>query len=157
MARSARARAGAKAAKKERAAWSLAKGNQPARDPDYLAFVRMLPCLFCWSRPYWIVALTRDRPWAPFRNGRQGYTEACHIGPHAFGRKASDYTAVPACRMHHERAGSRIAAVEGAGFEIEWVWAKLAAAYESGESGSGSMQVLQEQQQYAGDAGLTKT
>ena len=49
---------------------------KPLRDPDYLRFIRRLPCVAC-GKTWWI--------------------EAAHTGPHGLGQKASDYRAIPLC------------------------------------------------------------
>jgi hypothetical protein len=54
--------------------------SRPARDRQYLAFIRRLPCLVC---------ATRRR------------VEAAHFGPHGIAQKASDYSAIPLCHNHH--------------------------------------------------------
>jgi hypothetical protein len=53
----------------------------PARDARYLRFIRTLPC----SVP----------------GCRRSDIEASHSGPHALGRKASDYQTIPLCTRHH--------------------------------------------------------
>ncbi len=62
--------------------------TRPARDPAYIAYVRLLPCLPC--------SQAGRRQCEP--------TEAHHIreaGKVAIGRKPSDYRAVPFCRRCH--------------------------------------------------------
>ena len=53
------------------------------RDPDYLAFIRTLPCCVC---------------------GRPGPSDPHHLGSGAVGAKASDYRTIPLCREHHNDA-----------------------------------------------------
>jgi hypothetical protein len=53
---------------------------KPNRDPEYLRWIRSLPCLVCGS--------TR-------------YIEAAHTGPHGLGQKSPDSSAVPLCTRHH--------------------------------------------------------
>src|SRR3974377_338606 len=52
----------------------------PERDPEYLRFVRNLPCAVC--------STSRG-------------IEASHTGPHGIGQKSSDRSAIPLCRKHH--------------------------------------------------------
>ena len=53
---------------------------KPCRNPQYLAWIRTLPCLVCGSR---------------------AGVEASHTGPHGLGQKSSDLSAVPLCYRHH--------------------------------------------------------
>ena len=90
-----------------RKTWSKAKGIQPARDKSYLAFVRGWCCAVCFAsqwREYWPNQF--DRPYLKLQE-HELPSQPCHMGPHALGRKASDYTAIPMCRAHHEKYGSR--------------------------------------------------
>jgi hypothetical protein len=57
---------------------------KPPRDPEYLAFVRSLPCCVCGSRRS---------------------VEAHHTGPRGLSQKSSDYSAIPLCALLHHRAG----------------------------------------------------
>jgi len=57
---------------------------KPPRNPQYLAWIRTLPCVVCGS----------------IRG-----IEASHTGPHGLGQKSSDYSAIPLCSKHH-RTGS---------------------------------------------------
>jgi hypothetical protein len=52
----------------------------PVRSEDYKRWIRSWPCLVCvtWRR-----------------------IEACHVGPHGLGQKASDLKTVPLCKEHH--------------------------------------------------------
>ena len=54
--------------------------EKPVRDPLYLRFIRMLPCVVC-LKTYGI--------------------EAAHTGPHGIGQKSSDRSCLPLCRVHH--------------------------------------------------------
>ena len=53
----------------------------PVRDPKYLAFIRMLPCVACGKKKWRM--------------------EAMHTGPHGLGQKASDLDALPGCPSCH--------------------------------------------------------
>ena len=57
---------------------------KPARNRQYLAWIRTLPCVVC---------------------GSTCGIEASHTGPHGLGQKSSDYSAIPLCAKHH-RTGS---------------------------------------------------
>ena len=57
---------------------------KPSRDPEYLAFVRSLPCCVCGSRRS---------------------VEAHHTGPRGLSQKSSDYSAIPLCALLHHRGG----------------------------------------------------
>ena len=56
------------------------KDPKPERSPKYLEFIRSMPCAVC---------------------GTQRGVEAAHTGPHALGRKASDFSAIPLCGPCH--------------------------------------------------------
>jgi hypothetical protein len=57
---------------------------KPSSDPEYLAFVRSLPCCMCGSRRS---------------------VEAHHTGPRGLSQKSSDYSAIPLCALLHHRGG----------------------------------------------------
>lgn len=59
----------------------LYRKSAPVRDPKYLKFIRLLPCIACGK-----VRFVRD---------------AMHTGSHGLGQKASDLDALPGCRMCH--------------------------------------------------------
>ena len=68
-----------------RVAFSIASAiryrpNEPARDRNYLRWIRRFPCVGCGSCR-WI--------------------EAMHVGPHGIGQKASDFDALPGCPACH--------------------------------------------------------
>jgi len=53
---------------------------KPARNPQYLRWVRSLPCAVC---------------------GTSRYIEAAHTGPRGLSQKSSDTSAIPLCARHH--------------------------------------------------------
>ena len=53
---------------------------KPVRNPQYLAWIRSLPCVVC--------GITRG-------------IEAAHTGPHGLGQKSPDTSAIPLCVKHH--------------------------------------------------------
>src|SRR5579863_7869046 len=53
---------------------------KPVRNPEYLQWIRTLPCTVCRT--------TRA-------------IEAAHTGPHGLGQKSSDWSAIPLCARHH--------------------------------------------------------
>lgn len=55
-------------------------GSKPARDPQYLRYIKRLPCVACLKT--WQI-------------------DPAHTGPHGTSQKASDYTAIPLCRKCH--------------------------------------------------------
>jgi hypothetical protein len=63
--------------------------SNPPRDDLYKAWIREQPCLACDVGP------SEYHP-----------IEAAHTGPHAYGRKASDYSCLPLCVSDH-RTGSK--------------------------------------------------
>ena len=54
-------------------------------DPQYLNFIRSLPCLIC----------------AMLHRRQSGRTEAAHIGQRGLGQKCSDRETAPLCQLHH--------------------------------------------------------
>ena len=56
----------------------------PARDREYVKWIRTLPCTVhgCPRKP----------------------TEANHTGPHGMSSRSSDYSAIPLCAWHHRLA-----------------------------------------------------
>ena len=53
---------------------------KPIRNPEYLRWIRTLPCAVC--------------------RAIRG-VEAAHTGPHGLGQKSSDLSAIPLCARHH--------------------------------------------------------
>ena len=53
---------------------------KPARNPQYLRWIRTLPCSVC---------------------GTTRYVEAAHTGPRGLSQKSSDTSAIPLCPQHH--------------------------------------------------------
>jgi hypothetical protein len=53
---------------------------KPVRSPQYLQWIRTLPCSVC---------------------RRTRGVEAAHTGPHGLGQKSSDLSAIPLCARHH--------------------------------------------------------
>ncbi len=53
---------------------------KPIRDPDYLRFIKRLPCVSCLGT-WWI--------------------DPCHTGGHGLGSKSCDMQAIPLCRKCH--------------------------------------------------------
>jgi len=53
---------------------------KPVRNPEYLKWIRTLPCAVCRTK--------------------RG-VEAAHTGPHGLGQKSSDLSAIPLCARHH--------------------------------------------------------
>ena len=60
---------------------TLYQGKAPERDPNYLKFIRLCPCIACGLH----------------RWGMQ----AMHTGSHGIGQKASDLDALPGCPACH--------------------------------------------------------
>jgi hypothetical protein len=84
-------------------------GRQPARDPKYLAKVRMLPCIACVKWKLFLRYIEgRDITWLdyPIMERQSSPTEAAHTGPHGIAQKAPDDQAIPLCAIEHHREGS---------------------------------------------------
>ena len=58
----------------------LYSGSTPARDREYLRYIKSCPCVAC---------------------GQSWWVDPAHTGPHALGQKASDYDTIPLCRECH--------------------------------------------------------
>lgn len=127
----------AAAFKRTRKAIGGMKGIKPARDPQYLAWIRTLPCII--SNPIWLGFVLKD-PGLAFGLGwvsvslQDSPTQACHIGKTGKGmrQKCSDYETIPMCQAHHrEQHGP-----DGATFferhplDLPACWKALRAAYE---------------------------
>lgn len=56
------------------------QGKRPARDREYLKFIKRLPCVAC-LKTWWI--------------------DPAHTGPHALRQKSSDLDTIPLCRRCH--------------------------------------------------------
>jgi len=68
-------------AKKERSRIGDIKATKPARDRDYLNWLKLLRCIVCLAAG----------------------CDPCHVGPiRGMRQKCSDYEAVPMCRTHHD-------------------------------------------------------
>lgn len=100
----------------------------PARDKDYRKFVSTFACVLCFLR-YWKSILAGTLP-IGFMRGAIFTTQACHMGPHGIGQKASDYTVIPMCDEHHEVFGSSIRKLESIGIDYAKLAASLRAQYE---------------------------
>lgn len=71
----------------------------PARDADYLDWIRRLPCVCCTLN--WPV--NSDLALAIVEGAEYGNTrsEAAHVGERGLGQKCSDYETIPLCGNHH--------------------------------------------------------
>jgi hypothetical protein len=59
----------------------------PERSPEYLAWIRTLPCAVCHRQPTFFLPI-----------------EAAHthaLGPRGMGQKSSDFSTIPLCFWHH--------------------------------------------------------
>lgn len=63
----------------------LYRNAKPIRDPQYLRFIKSLPCVACLKT--WFI-------------------DPCHTGPHGIGQKACDLSCIPLCRQHHREFDS---------------------------------------------------
>jgi len=78
------------------------------KDPAYLDWIRMLPCMICWPRMMFQVALDCLPSGLP-------RSEAAHVGVRGLGQKCSDRESVPLCEVHH-RTGAESHHVLGKNF-----------------------------------------
>lgn len=124
-----RRRANERGFRKLRKLWARVKGDRPARDPEYLKWLRSKRCIRpgCRCRaPYW----SKDALSIALR-----IVEAAHTGSHGISQKASDYDAIPLCRFAHQEAkdaqGKSRTWFEDHGLDREAVIASLRAKYES--------------------------
>lgn len=79
--------------------------HNPHRDIVYLAWLRTMPCVVCWT--YRIRSL------------RFATVEAAHVGERGIGQKCSDREALPLC-THHHRTGPQSHHVLGRKFWEFW-------------------------------------
>lgn len=114
----------ARAFKRARLRIGQAKGNKPDRDPVYLEWIRLQPCLLapdCKCRDLSVPFFLR-------------VIEAAHTGQHGFSQKASDYEAIPLCRWAHQEAkdaqGKNRNWFEKHGLDWEKILAELRQRYE---------------------------
>jgi hypothetical protein len=97
--------------------------NKIGKDPDYLAWIRALPC-----------AVQDDE--IPGGSPCGGPITAHHAGDHGSSQKAPDRTAIPLCFEHHQN-GKHAAHVLGKkfwrfhGIRRNWLIRRLNAAYEA--------------------------
>lgn len=83
-------------------------------DPDYLEWIRTLPCCVCFAACYpsgevWMLIEVGWEPSVMRGDGpgvQESRTEAAHIGPHGSSdRKADDRDTAPLCRDEHHQHG----------------------------------------------------
>jgi hypothetical protein len=77
--------------------------NKIGRDPQYLAWIRTLPCWLCEN----------------FHFDQRTRTEAAHVGRRGLSQKCPDREAIPLC-THHHRTGSASQHVLGKDFWTVW-------------------------------------
>lgn len=93
-----RRKANEKANKKQRGGWRKLKGIWPEQDPDYLEWIRALPCvvcsLSCWA--WWLATIALVT--SGFR-----VSQAAHVGRiRGMSQKCSDRETIPLCDAHHD-------------------------------------------------------
>ncbi len=85
----------------------------PLKDPAYLNWIRLLPCLCCEKedrRHEAFKAIIQGRGIADVTThvaypNQQTRTEAAHVGDRGLGQKCSDHEAIPLCAAGHHRLG----------------------------------------------------
>jgi hypothetical protein len=86
--------------------------------PDYLNFIRSLPCLICLVIAHrGIPARLGGYDHTPIN--QRSRTEAAHVGIRGMGQKCSDWEAIPLCACHH-RTGEFAHHVIGKRFWVKW-------------------------------------
>ena len=78
----------------------------PARDPQYLSWIRTLPCVVCSQ-------------WGFKIRGYLGTIEAAHVGQRGLSQKCPDRETLPLCVFHH-RLGPNAVHVLGRNFWTRW-------------------------------------
>lgn len=78
----------------------------PARDPQYLSWIRTLPCVVCLQ-------------WGFRVRGYLGTIEAAHVGQRGLSQKCPDRETLPLCVVHH-RLGPNAVHVLGRNFWNRW-------------------------------------
>ena len=69
------------------------------KDPEYLEWIRTLPCRCCWSGAY---KLGFFQDFVPDDDSfQQSKTEPAHVGKRGLSQKCPDREAIPLCIEHH--------------------------------------------------------
>lgn len=108
-----RRRDNGKSFRKLRSLWARIKNRKPARDEDYLQWLRMQPCAVpdCTSA---------RRKWSSWQDCMSDVVEAAHVGAiRGLRQKCSDREAIPICAYHH-RTGPHSHHVLGKEFWLFW-------------------------------------
>jgi hypothetical protein len=117
-----------RAAKRIRRSLRAAKAIWPARDPEYLAWLRTQECIYPGCKSKHLHQWTQAGAW----------TDAAHTGPHGISQKAPDHDAIPLCHHHHQEAkdaqGKRRTWFEDHGLNRAEVIAGLRAKFEQEKS-----------------------
>lgn len=82
--------------------------KKTGRDPDYLEFIRSLPC--------WLCELLMANG---LLDKQSSVTEAAHVGNRGLSQKCPDREAIPLCAEHH-REGHQAAHILGKNFWAHW-------------------------------------
>ncbi len=88
--------------------------SKGAKDPEYLAWIRSLPCVIC----FWLSESTRGLIYSADREGvfcrclhypvqQDSRTEAAHVGTRGMSQKCSDREVIPLCGHLHHREGPK--------------------------------------------------
>lgn len=96
--------------------------NKTGKDPDYLAFIRDLPCLMCLASAEAVRASQFELNFAGWlgRSRVQATpTEAAHVGDRGLSQKCPDRETIPLCAQHH-REGKDSAHRLGRNFWKHW-------------------------------------
>jgi hypothetical protein len=89
--------------------------SKPIRDESYLRWIRTLPCSACVKQ--------------------RRKVEAAHTGPHGMSQKASDYSCIPLCRVHHQEYDSGPQAFqERHGIDVPNLVVQLQAIWQAAEA-----------------------
>ena len=77
-------------------------------DPQYLVFIRTLPCVVCAGRAVFeriLEETASEYEVHRIQQRQKSSTEAAHVGDRGLGQKCSDREAMPLCGREHHREG----------------------------------------------------
>ena len=102
-ARAAREPGSTRTAAKFTAAKSMrsATRKKTGRDPDYLKWIRTLPCVCCWVMVWGDFIEERASAWNQILAARNSHSEVMHVGCRGLSQKCRDRDTLPGCAHHH--------------------------------------------------------
>ena len=80
--------------------------KRTGKDPDYLDWIRTLPCVCCVGLERFLRLVAGTQTWldvAKLIENQRYPTEAAHVGQRGLSQKCPDRQAIPLCELHHTR------------------------------------------------------